>query len=1144
MSIMKIESFSYYDELVASNELWADRLEYSGGTVYAENAPLYRPDGFEVSTDFNFTRIEEWKCEEGEKPCVHSVVNQDWPRFYSENMRASVHEFERAQDIGGIKLCASRDNITVTVEVSDEGLFYFPVGTATLEKAGNAEFVSFIQPARKFIRLVCEPEDREEQLDFFPHEIITADLFSSESFGGKEPAIGTVDMGIGYKASFVEPYSEKGEELLVPLSGTWKMTDDDISEYWKTDIDVSGWLDMPVPGDPDHHFSTMLKRHNEDKKSAGAQVIYKQRITVPNSFEGQRVILRVENAVSYARVFVNGCFIRSHRGAMLPFDCDITDAVKAGMDAEITISCLLERKKPDFTMARGLAGYVWLFALPKSSLSVLRTTTDLTDDLSCGLLTVREKVHHFEEVRECTVSYSLYDADKNPVELELLSEEYLEDGSISKKYKVNSPKLWSAEEPELYSFEARLCCDGKCELFHRRKVGFRSIRIVGNRLLVNGNEEKLHGVNWMTHSAFEGISASYECDRESLIKFKAANVNYIRTCHNPQRRYVHEICDELGIYVEEEMSTVFVSRWVPNTYEGFDFLVNPKFQPVFIEGYAEMMANAASNVSILFYSLANESDWSVNVEAARDYLRIADPERPHKFSWGYSHPAGAVELQSEHYTPIQWMGGISERPVIYDEHAHTIGENIEKIESDPSHRDMYAFRLRDTWERIYSKAGGLGIAIWNGRGFAAIKNGEHGAVFSHKWGELDLWERPNPEFWHVKKVFTPVYIDETVTYTVPSYGKKLQIPVQNRYCQTSFADIKLYCAVNGEETVVKVPMLEAGERGYIDISRDAWNAGDKVELYFYKDKDRLGNTAVEQYELILERKAPKLPFKPIEENIGASIFETQVEAQMNAGSMHFWFGRTDGLIHGGKFCGKTVVKQGPFLNFGSNMPLTFKSADSTVYTSSNGVATVTSRQFYEELKEPVSITQKFFENGKLEITFKATLPEEHKIDEFGVTLRLKDVVRQLWEKNSKIFTSYPKDHIGRLKGDIARNRAEGIEEKLSRPTWQWNDDEFEFQLREKGDFGCTRDFRAAKRDYYYVAAVRADGIALAALSGGNGGSVRFELSQGDVLMHINSDCGSKTPGEFAPLWEKLAVESGECSGTVTLQFFKIEEKGC
>ena len=57
---------------------------------------------------------------------------------------------------------------------------------------------------------------------------------------------------------------------------------------------------------------------------------YVTRTYVPQSWQGQRVFLRVGSANYHGTVYVNGTKVGEHEGGHLPFAFEITDLVKLG----------------------------------------------------------------------------------------------------------------------------------------------------------------------------------------------------------------------------------------------------------------------------------------------------------------------------------------------------------------------------------------------------------------------------------------------------------------------------------------------------------------------------------------------------------------------------------------------------------------------------------------------------------------------------------------------------------------------------------------------------------------------------------------------------------------------------------------------
>ena len=76
-----------------------------------------------------------------------------------------------------------------------------------------------------------------------------------------------------------------------------------------------------------------------------------------------------------------------------------------------------------------------------------------------------------------------------------------------------------------------------------------------------------------------------------------------------------------------------------------------------------------------------------------------------------------------------------------------------------------------------------GGAIWQSRDFLVF--GPGGVMpFDPEWGLLDPWNRPKPEYYDVKKAYSPIKLDERQTLTAPKNGK-LSFLVENRYAFTS-----------------------------------------------------------------------------------------------------------------------------------------------------------------------------------------------------------------------------------------------------------------------------------------------------------------------------------------------------------------------
>ena len=94
------------------------------------------------------------------------------------------------------------------------------------------------------------------------------------------------------------------ENPVISLNGDWKINMDPGPDF--RDIDLfEDWDNIKVPGE------CMMQgfpiRHDE-------AFVYKKKFSIPLDFAGKKVKLRFEGVYSYARVWVNGQYVRDHHG--------------------------------------------------------------------------------------------------------------------------------------------------------------------------------------------------------------------------------------------------------------------------------------------------------------------------------------------------------------------------------------------------------------------------------------------------------------------------------------------------------------------------------------------------------------------------------------------------------------------------------------------------------------------------------------------------------------------------------------------------------------------------------------------------------------------------------------------------------------
>ena len=457
-------------------------------------------------------------------------------------------------------------------------------------------------------------------------------------------------------------------------------------------------------------------------------------------------------------------------GGMTAFELDITENLQVGEN----LLALKVRSESQADMLGSLTQYaahqlggitrkVTLFAVPDIHLSDLRIVTDMDDEYKDAVLQVYTAVTNSSEQVQKNVSVRLSISGLPVVLSQSIPE--IAAGSTWKGWlsgKVVSPAKWDNEHPHLYTMKMEVTAFDKVVEQVEKRFGFREVRVQGNTLLVNGKAVKLRGVCRHEMHPLTGRVMNAALERKDVELYREANCNFIRTSHYPPCEELLEVCDELGMFVEVEAPVCWVGHHANENWKVLDYRA-PKYYPYVLQANMEMIQFYRNHPSILFWSMANESYWNKEFAQIQVYVEKADPTRPHAFHdqayGGFNNQGSTAPIANIHYPgPNGYkVAGKSDRPMTYGEYCHLNVYNRSELVTDPGIRSDWALALAPTWENMYKTPGVLGGSIWSGiDDIFQMPNGD--AVGYGPWGPIDGWRRPKPEYWDMKKIFSPFLI--------------------------------------------------------------------------------------------------------------------------------------------------------------------------------------------------------------------------------------------------------------------------------------------------------------------------------------------------------------------------------------------------
>ena len=177
-----------------------------------------------------------------------------------------------------------------------------------------------------------------------------------------------------------------------------------------------------------------------------------------------------------------------------------------------------------------------------------------------------------------------------------------EERDLTRRFIVESPALWSEENPALHTCECVLTDAETGELIDSdtETFGIRVLAVDTKRgLTVNGQTVKLRGGCIHHDSGLLGAATYEEVQLRQIRKMKEAGFNAIRMSHNPMAPAMLRACDRLGMFVMDEG----FDMW--NRLKS-DYDYGLYFKEWWPEDVKAMVRKDYNHPSVVLYSIGNE----------------------------------------------------------------------------------------------------------------------------------------------------------------------------------------------------------------------------------------------------------------------------------------------------------------------------------------------------------------------------------------------------------------------------------------------------------------------------------------------------------------------------------------------------------
>ncbi|MFC2096897.1 glycoside hydrolase family 2 TIM barrel-domain containing protein [Bacteroidota bacterium] len=927
---------------------------------------------------------------------------------------------------------------------------------------------------------------------------------------------------------------------IINLNGNWKVNINPPEEFWKLEVLNEEWKDIKVPGE------CMMQGFpiKHDKP-----FVYKKSIEIPGDYSDKIILLQFDGVYSYARVWINGNYVRDHSGGFTRWECDITAFVKPGEIAAITLE--VTDKADEISYASGYAKHqiggilrnVNLLALPANYPEDITIKTDFDENFQHASLIISGKTKNSSD--NSVITLELFDNNDKKIGLENADASINDEQFFQIINNINNPKKWDAEHPNLYSLKISFSENKKLLYQKVYKVGFREITLSGNKLFVNGNEVKLRGACRHDIHPLLGRVSTAEYELKDVILAKEANMNFIRTSHYPPTESFIQLCDEYGLYVEDETAVCFVGSHRTEEYYPGASESDSNFMSRYLSQLKEMVRNHKNHPSVIMWSIGNENSFGSNFKKSYDWVKENDDTRPVIFSYPGNVPDSikSYDILSMHYPGIDGNMnqygkvtegfGYSQMPVIFDEWAHVACYNNFTVKEDPNVRNFWGMSLDSMWQKTFDANGGLGGAIWGmidetfmlpeslpgyNEWWGKIDKNVIPAEYSGntigygEWGIIDTWRRKKPEFWNTKKAYSPVKLLKT---NIENYSKGMpvSIPIYNRFDHTNINELIIKLTYKGQEKSINPPDIEPHKTGALLIPMKEWNPDEAIGLDFFN----INNKLIDKYAIRLNSEVEEADYRESKEIIQIEENEKLLNI-ICENNTKVIFDKKTGLINEIQKPSGSLKLSGPYINLRSK-------GKSIIYSSHQINKYGKNWQFkdisYEKTDKSVfifitgnydnSLAVEFkiivSSNGKILIQYQIeNLPQEF-IREIGIKFEINDAIDSLsWKRNS-YWSYYPSNHLSRQKGTIALYSNEQKTYR-NKPDKSWNLDSKSFyyegienELQKKKLTNIAKSTKEKIREYNLYKNMQ---DVFSVIGNGNVGC-RIAKAESKILLFINNE---------------------------------------
>lgn len=336
------------------------------------------------------------------------------------------------------------------------------------------------------------------------------------------------------------------------------------------------------------------------------------------------------DGVNYqCEITINGRFVVKHEGGFTQFSSIIPPGTIKQSDntIEVKVDNRLDHSrtlpvKGIGNLPKNYGGIyrdIYIIAVPKSYIKNVSCSSEIDINFSADLkntitisATDLSAIRGNDDKKQFTVKTEILDSAGIVKGSSPESPFIIADNSTvqaENKFNLSNPIFWSPDNPYVYTLRVTISFGQSVIDVYKCDYGFYELSEKTNLFIMNRNEIKFKGVNYVEEFPLCGISTNYSELEKDVKNIKSLGCNVIKVLGRPASPYLINLCNRYGLLIFEELPVYDVPPGILSS-EYFISLAENQL--------TEMVQTHRNNPCIVAYGLGNDLD--VTSEKTHTYM--------------------------------------------------------------------------------------------------------------------------------------------------------------------------------------------------------------------------------------------------------------------------------------------------------------------------------------------------------------------------------------------------------------------------------------------------------------------------------------------------------------------------------------------